>query len=354
MNDLNAQRPDRLDADNIALILAGWFDRHNFDSFPWITDPKRVEVGVSALLMQGEDRCLCGHAKADHTHKGVVGACDECLCHRYIENIYHVGKLDLLGTLRSDAKSLCPVDHKSTGKIDGRFIQQFTLDSQMTGYIYDAAHLSGKPVSTCFINAIELSLIPTSTRKCPAHGVPYEECGPSEHLKFQVIGPIERTRRQLDEWRETAIFLARRYHKLCSESLASIHEVRQEGTFNGGCGYCEFREWCLADRAANQVPHMFTQARWSPVGHVFGQAGLAKADPYGLYIDNSTLKSVAACSTQALMRYGLHWTADEQSNPLLAGTAVHAALECWFKGGSADAALKVFHERYTTHAQTID
>jgi hypothetical protein len=341
---LDTTPPDRLSPDNIRCILTGWMERHNLNSFPWITDPTRVEVGVCAPLFSTKTGCICGHRKKEHSTQG----CGECFCPRYVENIYHVGKLDLLGTLQTDPTTLCPVDHKTTGKIDGRFIQQFTLDSQMTGYLYDASHIAGKPITTCFINAIELSLIPTSTRKCPTHGVPYAECGPVEHLKFQVIGPIERTPTQIKQWRDTAVFLARRFHQLCGESLRSLSMVRQEGTFNSGCAYCEFREWCLADRDPKQVPHMFHQAPWSPVGHVFGTTGITDADPVGLYIDNSTLKSVAACSTQALMRYGLHWTAAEQSAPLAAGTAVHAALERWFRGGMEQDALKIFEESYAT------
>ena len=342
---MTTDKPNRLDADNVRLILTSWMEKHNLDSFPWMTDPALVEVGVCAPLFEAEeDTCICGHALTKH--KTEHTACTVCICPCYIERIYHVGKLDLLGTQRADGKSLCPVDHKSTGKIDGRFINQFTIDSQMTGYLYDAGYLAGTPVYTCFINAIELSMVPTSTRKCPLHAVPYEECGPTEHVKFQVIGPIERTPNQIAQWKETAIFLAKRYHRLCGESLRTLKEVRQEGTFNGGCGYCEFREFCLTDRNIKQVPLMFHQAVWSPVGHVFGPKGVKKPDPLGLYIDNSTLKATAACSTQALMRYGLGWTAAEQSQPLRAGTAVHAALEVWFGGGTEQQALAVFEKAY--------
>lgn len=340
---MTMQTPDRLAPENIRMILSSWMERHNAESFPWITDPKMVEVSVCAPLFEADNNiCICGHKHDDLGH----APCKTCTCPRWVKTIYHVGKLDLLGRLRSEPAILCPVDHKTTGKIDGRFVQQFTLDSQMSGYLYDASHLSGKPVNTCFINAIEFSVVPTSTRKCPLHGVPYEECGPSEHIKYQVIGPIERTDRQIAQWKETAIGLAIRYHRLCGESLKTMSYVRQDGTFNGSCGFCEFREYCLADRAPKQVPLMYEQRAWSPVEHVFGPKGLKKSDPLGLYVDNSILAATARCSTQALMRYALNWTNAEQTGPLGAGTAAHKCLEIWFQGGTEKEALEAFDNAY--------
>ena len=60
-----------------------------------------------------------------------------------------------------------------------------------------------------------------------------------------------------------------------------------------------------------------------------------------LYVDNSTL-SATSCSTEALMRYGHGYTSADERAYLKAGTSGHAAVACWFRGGTKDEALDVF------------
>ena len=70
-----------------------------------------------------------------------------------------------------------------------------------------------------------------------------------------------------------------------------------------------------------------------------------------LYIDNSTLKAVARCSTEALVRYGFGYVAnDDESAPLRAGTDAHEALADYFRGQPADVALATFEHRYAPWA----
>lgn len=333
--------PDRLSHANIRTILEAWFDKHTLDSFPWITVPKWVEVPVAMPLRKWKTTCLCGHRLRDHD--GTRETCDLCDCNQYRDTIIHVGKLDLLAKLRRDPSVLCPVDHKSTGQLNGRFVAQFQIDSQLTGYMADAGYHCDTPPHklVAYVNAIELSILPTSERKCGTHKVPYEECGPL-HMKCQVIGPIERSKGQIEEWKDTAVDLAKRHHMLLSYNERLVHQLRMEGTFNGSCGYCEFREWCLQDRSYQQIDGMFSKTPWTPWDH----AALPPPKPNELYVDNSILKSVATCSTQDMMRYGKSWTSESQGGPLHAGTALHKAMEVWFGGASATRALRAFDEAY--------
>lgn len=50
-------------------------------------------------------------------------------------------------------------------------------------------------------------------------------------------------------------------------------------------------------------------------------------------IDNSTLRAMAQCTTQAVLRYGMGYTTPEEGAPLLAGSAVHAALDTYLTNG---------------------
>lgn len=64
------------------------------------------------------------------------------------------------------------------------------------------------------------------------------------------------------------------------------------------------------------------------------------------YVDTSTLRAVARCDTEALLRYGLGMTTLEEARPLHAGTAFHAAMEGWLVGKSAAEALAAFDAEY--------
>lgn len=327
---------DRLAHANVRATLETWLDSHTKNSFPFfVRDPSNVEVAVAAPLWHSDDICLCDHLLTQHDPHG---KCDHCTCAQPITDVRHVGKIDLLANLAADPDVLCPVDHKTTYRIDGKFVAQYIMDSQLSGYLFDAAYLTSRPAHTmvAFINAIELSVLPSSNRKCAVHATTYDECGPL-HINAQVIGPIERTAAQIEAWRADAVDLAARFHRFRSLPLKHAASVPLEGTFNGGCGYCEYKEWCAASRNARQAERMFTSRPWRP-WDATGQA----YEPTTLCVDNSILKSVAACSTQAWVRYSHHLTAPEQSGPLNAGTAVHAGLEAWFKGGTVAQALDAF------------
>lgn len=344
--------PDRLSHQNVRSICEAWFDRHSVNSFPWVVrSTKHVEVGLARLLHEAINPkvCFCGCTESAHMfQKGTVEkGCANHLCHAFQNKIIHVGKLDLLGESLATKGIFCPVDHKTTMRIDQPFIRQFELDSQLTGYIWQAAGFCNVPPTHihAYVNAIEVSLLPgqaDTVTKCKTHGVLYDECS-LEHASFRVIGPIERTQNDVDQWKEDAITLALRYRKLLSFKTKEISLVSQEGRFDNACGRCEFHEFCTMGRQARQIEPMFQQREWDVWKHV-GLGG--PRDPHALYVDNSILKATKACSTQALMRYGWHWTGPEQMGPLNAGTAVHLAQEIWWKGGSTGEALKAFDKFY--------
>jgi len=72
------------------------------------------------------------------------------------------------------------------------------------------------------------------------------------------------------------------------------------------------------------------------------------SDP--LYIDNSTLKAMATCSTQAALRYVYHRASTEESVYLKCGTAVHEALALHFAGETVDTCLATFDGLYLDYA----
>lgn len=65
-----------------------------------------------------------------------------------------------------------------------------------------------------------------------------------------------------------------------------------------------------------------------------------------LYVDNSTLAALAACDTRAMLRYVHGYSSQEESFALQTGTAVHTALEVYFKTGERKPALQAFRAAY--------
>lgn len=340
----------RLAPDNVRLIVDTWCSKHTLDSFPWVVDPDKVEVPVVATLHElPKDFCLCSHDWGAHARKA-PHQCDDCPCNAYQTTIEFLGKLDLMGRLRRDPSVYCVIDSKTTWRIDQAFVRQYLLDSQITGYIWLAAQACKRPAPTIkgFINALEIALVPSDAKKCRTHGLPYEECGP-EHIRFQVVGPIDRTADQIEQWRTDAVTKALAYRRaLHKQSQADAFiTTPMEGTFNSSCRYCEFFEWCCADRPTSQLNTMFTERPWNPRAHVFGP-NCTEPDPLVFTVDNSTLKAAYSCTTQAVMRYGWGYTSADQLGPLRTGTLVHTALEAFFKTGRPQAALTAFDHAIQT------
>lgn len=68
-----------------------------------------------------------------------------------------------------------------------------------------------------------------------------------------------------------------------------------------------------------------------------------------LVINNSSLKAIARCSTEALL-HALGWHTAEESAAIRAGTAAHEALACYFRTGDGDAAAGVYRDEYQVWA----
>ena len=77
-----------------------------------------------------------------------------------------------------------------------------------------------------------------------------------------------------------------------------------------------------------------------------------------IIIDNTTLAAMQTCDTLAAVRYVLGHTMSEEAGPLICGSAIHTALEVWFKSGhdvaAALAAFEVVFKPWATEHATED
>lgn len=71
-----------------------------------------------------------------------------------------------------------------------------------------------------------------------------------------------------------------------------------------------------------------------------------------LYVDNSILSALATCETKAMMQYGYNLQAhDDVRAPAVAGTAIHKALEVYYRGGTIESVMDALHTAYYDFAK---
>lgn len=224
-SDAHIEDPrDRLSYYNTNRVLQQWLVTHPVHELPYEVDPKYIEVGMRARLDKVTD---------------------------------YVGRLDMLVRDKATGK-LTVLDHKFTGRIDDLWVNAWKLDSQLTGYMWGAEQIVGEPVHRGYINAIEVSKLPDSQKKCSKHKMAYAECG-STHMKSQLIS-VTRTPYEVEMWRHTALLLAARFE--AGNDLA-LDALPAEGFFHGACRLCEFKVWCQSGRPETMM-HIFTINKWQP------------------------------------------------------------------------------------------
>lgn len=340
----------RLLLPNLRLVLEAWYERNEGATFPWRPPrPEEVEIGFSYALEP--ERCVCSCMRANHRRTRLRSGkvrrteCQRCdACPRYQE-LQFCGRIDLLPQAH-EGRTHTPVDHKTTYDLTALWVRQWLTSSQITGYVWAAGQYCGEPVSTAYVNAIALREVPTSDRECKEHAVPYNECG-KLHVRFEIIGPISRSDAQVRRWVEDVQRMAAAYRR----ALLAYHPSRhyglpQEGTFHDACSRCELQEWCENEQPSDLESLGYVRRPWSPITHA-----MPGTKPHGpvFHMDNSTLRAAAMCTSQAVVRYGWDYTRREQTAPLRAGIAIHAALEAFFRGATLQQATEALERAFTNY-----
>lgn len=227
----NVPDDDRLSWENISTIMAEYYRTHPIERLPFEPIEGTEEQPVAAMLT---------------------------------DDIEVWGVLDLQGR-EKQLGARYVVDHKSTGKITSWWTKQFRLGSQMTEYIWLAGQASGEVISGAFINAIEFGKLPgATTRKCYKHKCAYVECR-HFHTNFEML-VTSRSSEQIHEWLTDARVLARKFKLLqaACPSPEMIQYLPQEGKFNGGCTFCQFRDFCGGGRKPELLQSMLVYSPWEP------------------------------------------------------------------------------------------
>jgi hypothetical protein len=243
---------------NTSTILTEWFETHPLQGFPFLVNPKLVEVPFQLPL---DNECVCSHIETEHR----TGGCrfrPQCGCVEYAPRFIFWGRIDAVVQANHD-NAIYVLDHKTTARLTPWKVESFRMDSQMSGYTWAAEQSLGQKLAGIFVNAIEYSKLPSDpVRTCKTHGgVPYAECGPL-HMKTELM-IFTRTDTQLEKWHNDALTLAWRYRRVLSEikSLSDLTKMTQGGTFHGACSFCDFKPFCQDEQ---QVPGMLVEHVWRP------------------------------------------------------------------------------------------
>lgn len=221
-------KKDRRSYENVHLVVANWLSNNPPEQWPFQVDPASVEAGFEVLLDP-------------------------------VENIWYTGTPDVGAVTLNGSRYA--MDHKSTGRMTREWRNGFRTSGQVSGYLWGLQQVTGVTYIGMLVNGIELSKVPGSSRKCTEHGVPYAECG-ALHLKHD-LWPVQRTPEQLEQWKATAVWLARRY-KARVVGQVPISEIPTEGELTGACAYCACQDWCAGGRQASELTVRFQQKWWDP------------------------------------------------------------------------------------------
>jgi len=223
---------DRLHWSNVRTILEEYYRAHPLERFPFKPIEGSEEKGLIYPLENGID---------------------------------YYGLIDLAGHEKSVGGTYV-VDHKTTGKITDWWAKKFRIGSQLSGYMWLLAQLRKELVVGSYVNAIEVGKLPEpSTKKCRTHKVTYDECW-RMHAKWELYVVI-RTPEMLEKWKSDAIQLARRFGALeraFGHAIELLPFVPQTGVFNNSCTFCQFRDFCAAERRPELVESMLVHDPWRP------------------------------------------------------------------------------------------
>lgn len=231
----------RLHPLNVLNIMNLWLEQHPVELFPLEILPNMVEINFKVPL--------------DKSGK-----------------IVYTGVMDLVCRDRR-TNGLFNLDWKTTASMSNLSARNFEMRSQMPGYAWALQQMTGEPVIGTYIGLIELSKMPEivynkngTARKCRTHAVPIDKCW-AEHMNSKLLA-VGITQPQIEQWKRDACRLAIKYNVLYQAwkdaKQPILDHVSMNGTFNGSCDWCQFKDWCAMGRKQEHLEMMTVLEPWKP------------------------------------------------------------------------------------------
>lgn len=224
----------RLSWQNIENVFKSWMNKYPQNKLPFRVALENVEIAVDVPLNKEGD-------------------------------IIFTGRIDMLAHARY-GESMFAVDHKCTGTLDARKKKEYSMTSQMSGYLW-ALREMGKDISGIYINAVHVGVVPTSERKCKTHKVYYEECG-FLHMNHELMGPYHRSDDDLNEWHQDALLLAQEWKSALDYvdgDITKINDLQQRGKWiYQGCVNCDWYDYCKSGKPNHWINEQTVIDPWKP------------------------------------------------------------------------------------------
>jgi hypothetical protein len=240
--------------------------------------------------------------------------------------LIYIGKIDKIFRYQRD---LLLGEHKTTtsykreGPFQNQFVESFSPNSQVDGYLYSASLVFGK-VKAAWIDA---ALVHRDV-----------------HDGFRFI-PVQRQQGQIETW----LWEARYYIDQIEANFKALEDLRESGknrgpylaafpkdtnscTQYGGCPYIDLcKMWSNPD--IQGTPMGFVEEPWVPFdelqiarrSNILGAT--RKIRPTDRLYDNTRIKDFRQCARMFYYRHVRNWKPEEDRLPLIFGGAWHAAMD---------------------------
>jgi hypothetical protein len=223
---------DRLALDNVGVIVHHYL-HETLKHFPYYVHKSLIEIWFEQIM--GWDSVESG---------GDGGP------------IVLVGRIDLMPE-DPVSKAMMVLDWKTTGRMSDWWLKKWRMDSGLNGYAWAAREfMPGSVFPGNVIGVVELPKLSMPGKKCKKHGVDYGECR-KFHPQHQVFS-VSSEPHMIEEWRRSALWGAKRLKALIRDygprnGKEGVKYVRMLGKFNGMCVFCEYQDFCLADRPVEWI-----------------------------------------------------------------------------------------------------
>lgn len=226
--------------------------------------------------------------------------------------------------------------YKKNGPFLNNFVESFSPNSQIDGYLYASHLIYGKAVKSVWVDAALVHA--------------------SEHSGFRFI-PVERQFEQLTAWHwETMEWIARieeNKRRLMEKPLALEPFLPAFPKNTGSCsnfGQCSYMGLCKmipnpeAEIEEGNPPIGYAEEKWEPFDEVLlgngsnipGAPGVSIVDADPLY-DNTRVSSHRSCPRAFYFRHVRHLRPEGTSRALIFGSSWHAAMDVvWTLLGSKE------------------
>lgn len=166
---------------------------------------------------------------------------------------------------------LVPFDHKTRwGKINKWWCDKFRNCSQFSGYIWGTkqhAKKKGQVVANkIYVNAISMQALPTDTKKCHVHDMPYCECR-KMHVEYELM-TFGRSPAALKAWRNAVMVKMQeaKSYTVAYEGTGvdMLKHVPRLGMFRDKCTFCTLKRWCDLDFDPYVMDEVTVPYQWAP------------------------------------------------------------------------------------------